>query len=196
MREMIEIASTILGAEFPRRSDIGRDLYACLERVCPDAAPGPDGEEDRQLRYLALREAILDRLQGLPHEALDAAPAGAVPEDELRAAVRETRREVERWCRIALFWSQAGVIPWYDRDNRRLYVDGRPVYQWSGHADGGPQLAVLNAFQEEEWGAIYCPLKPDVSASDTCRKLNAVVGQFIHFSVAGDQIRWGDPQRK
>lgn len=191
------MAATILGTDFPRREDIGDDLYVCLERVCPDAAPGPDGEEVRQLRYLALREAILDRLRGLPHEALDATPTGAVSEDDLRAAVRETRREVERWCRIALFWSQAAVIPCYDQHSRGLYVDGRRVYEWSGHADGGPQLTVLNAFQEEEWrGAIDCPLKPDVSASDTCRKLNAVVGQFIHFSVAGDQIRWGDPRRK
>ncbi len=198
MKEMIEIAATIWGNDFPDRTRVGHDLYACLERACPQTGTGPAAEEDRQLRYLALGEAVLDRLRGFPNEeGLGAGSAPAVPEDVLREVLRETRREVEQWCRTALFWSQADVIPWYDRDSRSLYVDGRLVYRWSGHAEGGPQLTVLQVFQEEEWAAaIDCPLPTNTAATDTCKKLNNAVGEAIHFSVAGEQIRWEYPWRR
>jgi hypothetical protein len=202
MNAMIVIAGAVLGWQFPRRDQVGDELYACLKRVCP-----PDGNDRVSVqawreRYQAIREAVLTVLQQGSVEVLewrpDGEPVPLLPLEDLQAVVREVRREIERWCRQALFWSQADVVPWYDSRSRTLYVDGRIACQWSGHAPAdGPQLTLLAAFQEMDWAdAIDCPLSPTTSPTDTCRKLNDRVGHLLRFEVCGQQIRWRYAWRK
>jgi hypothetical protein len=196
MNEMIAIAAAILGWQFPRKGRVGDGLYDCLERVCPLNGDDRVSLESRNARYQRITQCVLEFLREGPVEVLEWTPDGEpkplLPLADLRAVVREVRREVERWCRLALFWSQADVIPWYDSRSRTLYVDGRMAYRWSGHAPAdGPQLTLLAAFQELEWAeAIDCPLPPSISTTDTCRKLNDRVGHQLRFEVCGEQIRW------
>jgi hypothetical protein len=198
MNEMSAIAAVILGWHFPKKKDVGADLYACLERVCPSHGRDRASLRSRNERYQSITHGVLAYLREGPAEVLEWTPNGestpVLPLADLQAVVLEVRREVKRWCRLALVSSGRDVIPFYDSRSRTLYVDGRLAYRWSGHAPAdGPQLRLLAAFQELDWAdAIDCPLPPRMSPTDTCRKLNERVGHLIRFEVCGKQIGWAD----